>query len=35
LVEVAARNLRMQRSGRVAAAELDERVMESLRGKLL
>jgi len=35
LVEVAARNLRMQRSGRVAAAELDERVMETLRGKLL
>jgi HPr kinase/phosphorylase len=33
LVEVAARNLRMQRTGRIAAAELDQRVMETLRGK--
>jgi HPr kinase/phosphorylase len=35
LVEVAARNLRMQRTGRIAAAELDQRVLETLRGKLV
>jgi HPr kinase/phosphorylase len=33
LVEVAARNLRMQRTGRSGVAELDQRVMETLRGK--
>jgi HPr kinase/phosphorylase len=33
LVEVAARNLRMQRSGRSGVAELDQRVLETLRGK--
>jgi HPr kinase/phosphorylase len=35
LVEVAARNLRMQRSGKSGVAELDQRVMETLRGKLV
>jgi HPr kinase/phosphorylase len=33
LVEVAARNLRLQQVGKSAAAELDARVLEVLRGK--